>query len=108
MERFISRVYSSVVEHVAANQEIPEIPQGMHFPPHNYWKQLRIEIPKITRNQATKARKRHKRAQRTSLVPQEGNAIITKVDSFLVLTFSVFHFLYVKCLSMFVSSLHDH
>ena len=28
------------------HQEIPEIPQGIHFPPHNYWEQLRIGAPK--------------------------------------------------------------
>ena len=41
------RIYSSVVEHVAANQEIPEIPQGISYPPHKYWKQLRVETPKL-------------------------------------------------------------
>ena len=28
------------------HQEIPEMPQGIHFPPHNYWEQLRIGAPK--------------------------------------------------------------
>ena len=32
-----------MVEHLTANQEIPEIPQGIQFLPHNYWKQLRVE-----------------------------------------------------------------
>ena len=32
-----------MVEHLTANQEILEIPQGIHFPPHNYWEQLRVE-----------------------------------------------------------------
>ena len=32
-----------MVEHLTANQEILEIPQGIHFLPHNYWKQLRVE-----------------------------------------------------------------
>ena len=41
----ISR-HSSVVEHVAANQEIPEIPQGINYPPHNYWEQIMIKTPK--------------------------------------------------------------
>ena len=35
-----------MVEHLTVNQEIPEIPQGIHFPPHNYWEQLRIVAPK--------------------------------------------------------------
>ena len=50
MERFISRVYSSVVEHVAANQEIPEIPQGMHFPPHKYWEQINTSLGELSSN----------------------------------------------------------
>ena len=28
------------------HQEIPEIPQVIHFPPHNYWEQLRIRALK--------------------------------------------------------------
>ena len=42
-QKLPSRVYSSVVEHLTTNQAIPEIPHWIHFPPHNYWEQLRVE-----------------------------------------------------------------
>ena len=99
-----------MVEHLTANQEIPEIPQGIHFLPHNYWKQLRVEHQEhsIILHEIREDLKAMKEEQ-----PRQGRDIeelkdITKVDSFLVLTFSVFFVLYVMCLSMFVSSLHDH
>ena len=31
-------------------QEIPEMPQGMYFPPHNYWEQLNTSLEGLSYN----------------------------------------------------------
>ena len=32
------------------HQEIPEMPQGMQFPPHNYWEQLNTSLGDLSSN----------------------------------------------------------
>ena len=32
------------------HQEIPEMPQGIHFPPHNYWEQLNTSLGDLSSN----------------------------------------------------------
>ena len=34
----------------AHHQEIPEMPQGMHFPPNNYWEQLNTFLEDLSYN----------------------------------------------------------
>ena len=34
----------------AHHQEIPEMPQGMHFPPNNYWEQLNTSLEDLSHN----------------------------------------------------------
>ena len=37
-------------EHEEIPHEIPEMPQGMHFPPHNYWEQLNTSLEGLSYN----------------------------------------------------------
>ena len=32
------------------HHEIPEMPQGMHFPPNNYWEQLNTSLEDLSHN----------------------------------------------------------
>ena len=32
------------------HHEIPEMPQGMHFPPQNYWEQLNTSLGELSSN----------------------------------------------------------
>ncbi|WP_206442760.1 hypothetical protein, partial [Enterococcus faecalis] len=32
------------------HHEIPEIPQGMHFPPQNYWEQINTSLGELSSN----------------------------------------------------------
>ena len=34
----------------AHHQQIPEMPQGMHFPPNNYWEQLNTSLGELSSN----------------------------------------------------------
>ena len=34
----------------AHHQEIPEIPQGMHFPPQNFWEQINTSLGELSSN----------------------------------------------------------
>ena len=45
MEQTREPIHGSQETHEEAHhQEIPEMPQGMHFPPNNYWEQLNTSL----------------------------------------------------------------
>ncbi|KAL4356947.1 hypothetical protein AHAS_Ahas09G0137600 [Arachis hypogaea] len=41
---------SQEVHEEAHHQQIPEMPQGMHFPPNNYWEQLNTSLEDLSHN----------------------------------------------------------
>ena len=45
MEQTREPIHGTQQEHEEVpHQEIPEMPQGMHFPPNNYWEQLNTSL----------------------------------------------------------------
>ena len=51
MEQARETLHGSQEMHEEAHhQEIPEMPQGMHFPPHNYWDQLNTSLGDLSSN----------------------------------------------------------
>ena len=41
---------SQQADEEAHHQEIPEIHQGMHFPPHKYWEQINTSLGELSSN----------------------------------------------------------
>ena len=51
MEQTREPIHGSQETHEEAHhQEFPEMPQGMHFPPNNYWKQLNTSLEDLSYN----------------------------------------------------------
>ena len=51
MEQTREHIHGSQQSHEEAHhQETPEIPQGMHFPPQNFWEQINTSLGELSSN----------------------------------------------------------
>ena len=50
MEQTREPTHGPQQEHEEIPHEIPEMPQGMHFPLHNYWEQLNTSLGDLSSN----------------------------------------------------------